>query len=122
MWTGNLVKGQDAAIETVFVFSGPATIRSAAASPEDLVCLQAHLRKTGEFVFAQVHSHPGRSFHSPSDSIHAFSFKKGFLSIVVPDYGRVDMQDLSRCVVFERDGGWRRWGSHELARRILISG
>lgn len=121
VWIGKMINEQDAKIRSIFVFTGPATPRSAEASTEDIAQLRNHLFKTGDFVFAQVHSHPGHAFHTPSDNINAFSFKKGFISIVVPNYGDVHMNDLSKCAVYELDGGWRRWNKKEVAQRIILT-
>ncbi|MEW6047992.1 MAG: hypothetical protein AB1609_16205 [Bacillota bacterium] len=121
VWTGRLINEEDVLITTAFVFTGTATARSAEASPADLARLRDHLRSTGEFVFAQVHSHRGAAFHSPADCLHVFSLKRGFISIVVPRCGRVNMQDLAACAVYELDYQWRRWTAPEVRQRIVIT-
>lgn len=42
---------------------------------------------TGEFIVAQVHSHPERAFHSPVDDEEAIPRRVGSYSLVVPDFG-----------------------------------
>lgn len=122
IWTGELMEGGCARIRAVVAFTGPADDCSAEPSPEDLARLREHLRGTKEFVFAQIHSHAQEAFHSLMDSVNAFSFKRGFLSVVVPHYGIVKMKDLSECAVYELDGGWRLWGAEEVAERVVVTG
>jgi hypothetical protein len=45
------------------------------------------LAGTGEFIVAQVHSHPGRAFHSAIDDEEAIPRRLGSYSLVVPDFG-----------------------------------
>ena len=46
------------------------------------------LNERGETLLAQVHSHPGGVFHSNTDNNFAVTFTLGFVSIVVPFFGR----------------------------------
>lgn len=48
----------------------------------------AHLRNTGFYVGAQVHSHPKEAFHSPADDRWALVRHVDALSIVVPYFAR----------------------------------
>jgi len=43
----------------------------------------AHERRT---IRAQLHTHPGPAFHSPTDDHCPVVSQPGFLSIVIPDY------------------------------------
>lgn len=65
--------------------------------------LLRRLRERDEKLLAQVHSHPVDAFHSSGDDAAAASFHAGYISIVVPCYGR-GVRDLSPCAVFEYDG------------------
>ncbi|MBW7973562.1 Mov34/MPN/PAD-1 family protein [Bradyrhizobium sp. BR 10289] len=49
--------------------------------------LMGHLRRTRLHVTAQVHSHPGRAFHSEADDEWAIVRHRGALSFVVPRFG-----------------------------------
>ncbi len=122
LWLGYLSKDSEVAISHVFPFTGPSTPKSAEPSPEDLTTLAERLRSTGEFVFAQLHSHPGLAFHSLEDDAYAFSLKRGFVSVVVPWFGRRLSKDLTSCAFYERDDGWRRWRDSEVRRRVAITG
>ena len=79
------------------------------------------LRSNGEFLFAQVHSHPGIAFHSDDDCNEAISYKKGFISIVVPDYGQ-NMNGLDVCAIFEYVGNgiWDELSTKIVNERFTI--
>lgn len=73
-------------------------------------------------LLAQVHSHPGDFGHSPGDDRSAASYKQGFVSVVVPNYGLKDLSDLSRCYVHEYVGNWewRLLGKQEVEARFKV--
>ena len=80
----------------------------------------------GEFLFAQLHTHPGRAFHSQIDDHGSISQRRGFLSIVVPQLGRrkfFTKTTLGACSVNEHEGGgvWREWTRREVRRRITVT-
>ena len=98
---------------------GPVT---AIPSSESLSRLHSLLLQRDEFVLAQVHSHPGIAFHSDLDDYGAATLRSGFVSIVVPDYGCVPLNDLSHCAVFECQGGsrWAELACTEVIRRFRV--
>ena len=56
--------------------------------PSGMTKLMQHLR-TGKFgLAAQIHSHPGRAFHSKADDKWAVVRHEGALSLVVPHFAR----------------------------------
>ena len=55
--------------------------------PAAMKDLMGHLRRTRLHVVAQVHSHPGRAFHSEADDEWAIVRHRGALSLVVPRFG-----------------------------------
>lgn len=73
-------------------------------------------------LLAQVHSHPGDFGHSHGDDRMAASYRRGFVSIVVPNYGLKDLKDLSECYVHEYEGSWewRLLDKDEVERRFRI--
>lgn len=76
----------------------------------------------GELIFAQVHSHPYEAFHSYIDDERPISHRPGFISVVVPRFGFVDMKDLTKCKVFEYLGlgRWRELSQSEVKKRFII--
>ncbi len=86
-------------------------------------CFDA-IRQTGQLVLAQVHTHPGRAWHSNTDDEWAFSDSPGLFSIVVPCFGRYGMQKIftNSVAVYERliSGDWHPLAPSEIQRRILF--
>jgi hypothetical protein len=57
-------------------------------------------------LYAQVHTHGSSSVeHSYGDIVGALMPYEGFLSIVVPHYGRNSMWPLYNCGVYRFEGG-----------------
>ena len=50
-------------------------------------------------VVGQVHTHPGKAFHSAGDDDGARIAYTGFISIVIPDYGR-NLPELTRAATY----------------------
>lgn len=120
-WSGQL-EGPEAIITRCLVPEGSGTSIGATLSERGLRDVLTILRSNGEFLFAQVHSHPRRAFHSFIDNREAISFKVGFVSIVVPHFGFTEMEELSNCKVYEYSGGgrWMPLSPNEVARRFVI--
>ncbi len=76
----------------------------------------------GEFLAAQVHSHPTWPFHSSTDDGYAMVTQLGGLSIVVGLFGYVPMNDLASCAVYRLDeAGWRWLSPIDVASLIRIT-
>ena len=58
---------------------------------------------------AQVHTHPGRAYHSERDDRMAALQVEGFLSLVIPDFG-LGEPGLASAFLVRRtaDGGWKQ--------------
>lgn len=52
--------------------------------PESMRSLMGHLRKSRQKIVAQIHTHPGRAFHSEADDQWAIIRHVGALSLVLP--------------------------------------
>lgn len=119
-WSGTL-QGDGAYIKTAICPPNISTCISARTNDQGLKHIYETLRKNDEFLFIQAHSHPDLAFHSPTDCDEAISFKKGFMSIVVPFYGR-NMEDISTWVIFEYSGTdkWRQLGRSEITNRFIV--
>lgn len=82
------------------------------------------LRRQDQMLLAQVHSHPGDAFHSHGDDERPAEHSDGFLSIVIPNYGR-GVQRPADCAVFEyvitgSGGDFYEVPSRDIPRRVLI--
>ena len=71
---------------------------------------------------AQVHSHPSTAFLSPIDQENPFFMYKGFLSIVIPNFGFVDMMDVANWKVYQylSKGKWIEFSREKLSQKIVI--
>ncbi len=58
-------------------------------------------------LLAQIHSHPGRAYHSSTDDENAVATAVGCLSLVVPDFARAPFS-LPRTAIYRLDQG-ARW-------------
>lgn len=75
-----------------------------AVTPEEARWLLRALNVRDEKLVGQLHSHRGRAGHSPGDDMWATSFHEGFLSIVVPFFGR-EVTTPTQCAVLEYTAG-----------------
>ena len=58
------------------------------------------IHQRNEFLFAQIHTHPSDAFHSFVDDNYPISHRIGFLSIVIPNFGK-NIYLLQQCKIFE---------------------
>jgi hypothetical protein len=87
---------------------------------ETLFQLNVSLLETGLRLLAQVHSHPGRAYHSSTDDRYAIVTADGGLSLVVPDFGRAP-PDPRRWAVYRLDRTrWREVKSTELKSLLFV--
>ena len=82
-------------------------------------CVQAG----GQFelqVAGQLHTHPGQAFHSDGDVEGARIRYPGYVSVVLPNYGR-SLPDLTSAAVYMwgTDGAWQQLGPQDL---IIVPG
>ncbi len=102
--------------------TGPGSFRVSAEANARVVML---LNKLGLVLLAQVHSHPGTLIaHSEGDDRGAFMPFEGMVSIVVPNYGRLDPWPLTKCGVHRAvDGAFRQLSAIEIDQtfRVLVT-
>lgn len=68
-----------------------------------------HLAASKRSIKAQVHTHPGRAFHSQTDDYWPIVSQAGFLSIVIPDFAAGEPSlDKAWVGCLQADGKWRR--------------
>ena len=75
--------------------------------PDEFHRLNVHLYRTRQVLVAQVHSHPGRAYHSSMDDEYAVATQVGSLSLVVPAFA-VRPFSVPECAVY-RLSPQRRW-------------
>src|SRR3546814_20765206 len=59
-------------------------------------------------VVGQLHTHPGEAFHSDGDVTGALIRFGGFVSIVLPEYGK-HLPDFAGAAIYMLSGVERRW-------------
>ncbi|PZV34876.1 hypothetical protein B5V02_30105 [Mesorhizobium kowhaii] len=89
---------------------------------EELHRLNVWLYKRGLKLLAQIHSHPGRAYHSTTDDAYAVATTVGCLSLVVPNFAREPF-DLARVAAYRLDAkaNWNEVPSAALTRMIKIT-
>jgi proteasome lid subunit RPN8/RPN11 len=92
-----------------------------AIGPDELHRLNVRLYKEKLVLIAQIHSHPGRAYHSSTDDEFAVATAVGCLSLVVPDYA-VAPFDLRKVASYRLDarGRWCEIRPSETTRLIRI--
>jgi hypothetical protein len=80
---------------------------------------------TGEMIVAQVHSHPGAAFHSPTDDAEAIPRRAGSYSLVIADFGhRAGLLDGAALFQLSDASRWEQIPTetftHAQARRGVV--
>lgn len=88
---------------------------------DELHRLNVLLYKEGLTLLGQIHSHPGRAYHSETDDRYAIATTVGCLSLVVPDFARAPFRILD-CATYRLDGRgrWAAVPSRDAARLIVM--
>ena len=83
--------------------------------------LNVLLYKEGLDLAAQVHTHPGRAYHSTTDDMCAVATTIGSFSIVVPNFA-VRNYPLSDCAIYrlQKSGEWREVDESALPNQIVV--
>jgi hypothetical protein len=89
--------------------------------PEELHRINVWLYRQKLALIAQIHSHPGRAYHSSTDDGYAIATTVGCLSLVVPDFARAPF-DLRNVASYRLDGRgvWRALTTGQVAQMISI--
>lgn len=89
----------------------------------ELRVLQETLRGLDQVLLFELHTHPpGAGGQNEVDAAHPAAPYPGFITVVVPDFGDVNLADLSECHVYEYVGEkrWRELGSQEIRSRFIV--
>ena len=90
-------------------------------SEEKLHRINVWLYRNGLTLIAQIHSHPGRAYHSSTDDEFAVATTVGCFSLVVPDFATGSFE-IDRLASYRLDasGVWREVPPSRAARTIVI--
>lgn len=78
----------------------------------------AWLSSTGHGVRLQVHTHPGRAFHSVTDDEWPMISTPGFLSLVIPSFAQNEV-NLDQAFLAELGPGGK-WREASMSRIVLL--
>jgi hypothetical protein len=72
-------------------------------------------------LIAQIHSHPGEAYHSPTDDSFPIATAAGSLSLVVPNFARAPFA-LDDCAVYRLSvsGDWVEVNAVEACKLIVV--
>lgn len=89
---------------------------------ETLFSLNKFLSSTGLRLLAQVHSHPGRAYHSTADDRYCIVTLEGGFSIVVPDFG-FGTGDFHKWATYRLiNGSWKQLSNKTVKTVFTIEG
>jgi hypothetical protein len=88
---------------------------------EELHRINVWLYRNGLTMIAQIHSHPGRAYHSSTDDKFAVATTVGCFSLVVPDFATGPFE-IGRLASYRLNssGSWRELPPSRAAETILI--
>ena len=121
LWAGRL-NGDAVIVEEAIVPMQDARITDhgliVTVNGDELHRINVHLFRNGLRLIAQVHSHPGRAYHSDVDDEYAVVTEEGAFSIVVPEFAAGDF-DLQDYAIYRLQPG--RWPWNRRARWKALS-
>lgn len=92
--------------------------------PAAMQALMQHLRQTRRRIAAQIHTHPGRAFHSEADAEWAIVRHVGALSLVLPHFAACTTPEnfLEEVMTYEYGptGVWELCPNHGLDARVQV--
>lgn len=121
VWAGSLAGG-DAFVSSVVVPKLSAGAVHGEVSAETTAHLLDALDERDLVPIAQLHTHPRTAFLSDTDAIRPIVAIPGFLSVVIPGFGFVDLADVRTWSAheFEGAGRWHELTDDERLRRFIV--
>jgi hypothetical protein len=121
LWAGTLA-GSDAYVATLVVPPATTDAWHGQITPETTAAVLTALDERDLVPVIQLHSHARRAFLSETDAIRPLVAVPGFISVVIPDFGFVDLTDVGLWSAheYESRGRWRELDRRERTRRFII--
>ena len=121
VWAGTLADS-DAHISTMVVPRSLVTAAHGEISADTTGHVLTSLDARDLVPILQLHTHPRSAFLSDTDSIRPIVAVPGFISVVIPDFGFVDLADIRLWSAHEFEGShkWRELDADERYRRFVI--
>jgi hypothetical protein len=83
--------------------------------------INVELNKKLLTTISQIHTHPGSAFHSETDDDWPSVVLPGSLSVVIPDFGFIEIDDIDSWEVYQYDGeNWRHVPKTEVKKLFQI--
>ena len=120
LWAGTLSEGTFAVTRAVFPrqVCSPVSYRVPEA---EVFRVNRLLNRRGLVAMCQIHTHPGRAFHSCIDNEGSALVLPGSLSVVVPYYGAAGTDEPAAWAVYEMGRRWRRLHRSRVWRMFQVS-
>lgn len=121
LWAGSLAGG-DAHVTTLVVPRAATDAWHGQITPETTAAVLTALDDRDLVPVVQLHTHPRRAFLSETDAIRPMAAVPGFISVVIPDLGFVDLADVRLWSAHEHVSRrhWRELDHAERERRFII--
>lgn len=121
VWAGTLSSG-DAHVATLVVPRATGGSTHGEISAETTANVLDALDERDLVPICQLHTHPRRAFLSDEDAIRPVVAVSGFISVVIPDFGFVDLADVTLWSAhgYTGSGQWRELDADERKRRFFI--
>lgn len=124
LWLGKRDSSGIVKVEEVFVPIQYAEADFFRIPREGMAQLLHHLRQTRHFIAAQVHSHPRRAFHSPTDDEWAIVRHAGALSLVIPEFASYttlsSFEEDAAVFILSSDNEWLGISPHNTRKHYRI--
>lgn len=120
VYLAGVVAGDEMIVTGLYLLNHAPQGDRVVVTPEESRWLLRTLKARDEKLIAQLHSHRGLAGHSSGDDAWATSFHEGFLSIVVPFFGRDAMTPVECAVLEYRGGRFVELDEGEVRRRIHV--
>lgn len=93
--------------------------------PASMRALMNHLRSTRRRIAAQIHTHPGRAFHSEADAKWAIIRHSGALSLVLPRFAiattAANFLDEVMTYEYSPAGEWMHCPNVGAGARVMVT-
>lgn len=97
------------------------TFVSYEVSEEEEYRINVELNKQGLTIISQIHTHPGNAFHSETDDDWPTVVLPGSLSVVIPNFGFIEIDDLDSWEVYQYNGeDWKHVSKTEVRELFQI--
>ena len=121
LWVGHLSDRSFSVAEAWFP-EQKNTCVSYEVSEEEEFNINKRLHDNGLVAMCQIHTHPSSAFHSSIDDEGSALSLPGSLSIVIPDYGFIELEQLDLWKVYALvEGSWHAMKRCEVSKTFQIT-